>query len=214
MKKAIIIIGMGPGLGLGMAIKFGNEGYAVGMISRNEEKLKKYKAQLTEKGIASEFATSDVGDTAKLLAALGKLSDTFGRIDVLHYNAVDYRVKHILQETSADLTNGFRLSVGNVVEAVKNTLPMLKQTKGAVLLTGGGTSDHPNPDFCTISLAKAGIKSLAYQLNEALSAEQVYVGSLNVHGFISESSAKHSPTLIAEQFWLMYQRREKIEVIY
>lgn len=210
MKRTIIIIGMGPGLGLGMANKFGSEGFKVGMISRDVEKLKKYQAQLKEAGIES----ADVANTRQLLLALDKLVKNLGGLNVLHYNAVDYRVKNILLEHIDDLTNGFKLSVGNVIEAVNRVLPTLKASKGSILLTGGGTSNNPNPDFCSISLAKAGIKNLAYQFSAALKNEDVYTGTLNIQGFISEDSPKHSPKLLAEEFWLMNERRETVEVMY
>jgi short-subunit dehydrogenase len=214
MKKTMIIIGMGPGLGLGMANKFGNEGYTIGMISRNADKLKGYQQLLTDAGIESVFETADVADTEQLLSAIKLIITQLGTLDVLHYNAVDYRVKNILQENITALTNGFKLSVGNVVEAVNYVLPHLKKTKGAVLLTGGGTSNHPNPDYCTISLAKAGIQNLAFQYSIALKEEGIYVGTLNIHGSISETSTTHSPALLAEQFWKLNEERKDVEVIY
>jgi short-subunit dehydrogenase len=40
MNKNIIIIGLGPKLGFAMAKKFGENGFVVGLISRNEIMLK------------------------------------------------------------------------------------------------------------------------------------------------------------------------------
>lgn len=39
MNKNIIIIGAGPKLGFAIAKKFGENGFRVGLISRNEESL-------------------------------------------------------------------------------------------------------------------------------------------------------------------------------
>lgn len=53
MSKNIIIIGAGPGLSRGIAEKFGNEGYKVGLVSRNAEKLEKEISRLENKGISA-----------------------------------------------------------------------------------------------------------------------------------------------------------------
>ena len=41
MQKSILIIGAGTGLSLGVAQKFGEQGYKVGLISRNADNLEK-----------------------------------------------------------------------------------------------------------------------------------------------------------------------------
>ncbi len=43
---SIVIVGAGPNLGLAIAQRFGREGFAVGLVSRNQEKLDGLAAQL------------------------------------------------------------------------------------------------------------------------------------------------------------------------
>ena len=50
-KKILTIVGMGPGNGMGIARRFGKEGFTIAMISRNEEKLKKLQGELNNEGI-------------------------------------------------------------------------------------------------------------------------------------------------------------------
>lgn len=214
MSKSIIIIGMGPGLSLGLARKFGREGFKIGMISRTASKLFAFQEQLKAEGIDAVFETADVAHTSQLLSAISKLKTQLGSVDVLLYNAVDYRYKHILDETVEDLTTGFRISVGNAFAAVKALQADLEAAKGAILLTGGGTANYPNPDMATISLGKAGIKNLAYQLNRALGPSGVYVGTVTISGAIDPKSDRHSPELLADKFWELYQAREKVEMVY
>lgn len=212
MKLAIIIVGMGPGLSLGVAKRFGAEGYKIGMISRNADKLQGFVETLAADNIEAVYAVADVGDTGQLLSALHELQKELGRVDVLHYNAVDYRTKHILEENIDDLTQGFKISVGNALEAVKFLRPKLQESSGSVLFTGGGSADRPSPEMGSISLGKAGIRNLAYQLNEALQPDDIFVGLVTVNGWIRWESETHSPTLIAEKFWELYRFQEGAEV--
>lgn len=213
MKKGIIIVGMGSGLSFGIAEKFGSEGYAIGMISRTAEKLAEFQKNLSASGIESFYEAIDVADTERLKQALRALKEKLGRVDVLEYNAVDFRMGNVMTETIETLTNGFKISVGNALEAVKELLPELKKNSGAVLLTGGGSANYPNPDMSTISLGKAGIKNLTYQLNAALKADGVYVGTVTVSGWIQPDSPTHSPKLLADLFWKLHQERTQIEIV-
>ncbi|MDE6726541.1 MAG: SDR family NAD(P)-dependent oxidoreductase, partial [Oscillospiraceae bacterium] len=51
MKKTIVVVGAGKGLGNGVAKKFGKENFRVILMARNEDHLKEYAAELTAKGI-------------------------------------------------------------------------------------------------------------------------------------------------------------------
>lgn len=214
MQKSIIIIGMGPRLSLGVAKKFGQEGYAVGMISRTESNLIHFQNELQSVGITSCYATADVADDKQLVKALEELSAELGQVDVLHYNAVDMRIKDILEEEIDDLVNGFRISVANALVAVRFLLPILEKTRGAILLTGGGAADYPNPAMGSISLGKAGVKNLTYQLDAALKERKVYVGTVTVSGWINHESDTHSPDILAEKFWELHKNRTQIELVY
>jgi short-subunit dehydrogenase len=111
MTKNLIIVGMGPGMSMGMAQKFGKEGFTIGMISRSKDKLKKYQEILRSSGISAHYAMADVSDTKSLLMAIEQLKKGMGGISVLNYNANDGRFIPLLEENVEDLTKGFRISV-------------------------------------------------------------------------------------------------------
>jgi short-subunit dehydrogenase len=214
MSKTIIIVGMGPGLSSGVAEKFGSEGYQVGMISRNAEKLEALRKEYETKNIRSAYATADVANTEELLKAIQKLIDELGWIDVLHYNAVDYRYTSLMDETVEELANGFKISVGNALASARYALPYLKKVKGAVLITGGSSGIKPNPDMASISLGKAGVRNLTLQLHEVLKKEGVFAGTVTIGGWIQHDSKTHSPKILAEKFWELNQKRDVVEIAY
>lgn len=214
MKKSIIIVGMGPGLSLSIARRFGKEGFQVGMISRNLEKLQEMKHILEADGIVSYGAVADASDGSSLTKALDALKESLGSVDVLHYNAVDMRMVHILEDDPEALVMGFRTSVVNALIAVKHLRADLSEAKGAVLITGGGSANFPMPEMGTISLGKAGIRNLAFQLSKALKGEGVYVGTLTVSGWIRPDSSTHTPELLANKFWQLYTERNVVEIVH
>ena len=214
MNKNIIIIGLGPKLGFAMAKKFGENGFAVGLISRNESALKEWATLLQEQGINVFYHTADAYYKDELEAAISALKKKMGIIDVLFYNAAGMKRKNLLSEETEDLVKDFRLNVAHVFHSVQYLLDDLIQTKGAVLLTGGGFSLNPNHEFGSLSLGKAGLRNLALQLNEALKEDDIYVGTLTINGHIQEESDLYSPSILANMFWEMYTNRIDAEIRY
>ena len=86
MKKGIIIIGMGKGLSLGIAKKFGKEGYEVGMISRNEGNLKAYQSALALENITSFYAAADVSSELKTKTVFIRTGDQFIEQDFYQFD--------------------------------------------------------------------------------------------------------------------------------
>lgn len=214
MKKGIIIFGMGPGLSLAIAERFGKEDYKVGMISRNVDNLASFQQYLSTHGITSYFSAADLSNTSEMLLSIEELKEKLGRVDVVFYNAVDYRVKNILEENIVDLTRGFQISVGNCLVAVQALLPELKKNRGSVLLTGGGSAISPDAKMGSISLGKAGIRNLAYQLNQSLSNDEIFVGTVTISGWIDVDSEDYSPKKIADKFWNFNMEAKFPELIY
>jgi short-subunit dehydrogenase len=214
MKKNIVIVGMGPGLSQAVARRFGREGYQVGMIARSLDKLQELKHALEADGVVAYGSVADASDSHALVKALDVLKASLGSIDALHYNAVDMRMVHILEDDPEALVNGFRTSVVNALVAVKHLRSELAASKGSVLITGGGSANFPQPEMGTISLGKAGVRNLAFQLNKALKSDGIYVGTLTVSGWIHPDSTTHSPDLLAGKFWQLFTEKSVVEIVH
>jgi short-subunit dehydrogenase len=214
MTKNVIIIGAGPGLSTGLAEKFGKEGFAIGLISRNAEKLQQQIQNLEKQGVKAFFATADAYEKDSLSDAIASLKAQMGTIHTLIYNAAALKMKQLMDETTDELVNDFKISVANAFHSVKNLHDDLRVNKGAVLLTGGAFAINPSPQFGSLSLGKASLRSLAFQLNEVLKADDIYVGTVTINGYIHAGSETHSPKILAEKFWELHQNREAIEIQY
>ncbi|TRW27561.1 SDR family NAD(P)-dependent oxidoreductase [Flavobacterium zepuense] len=211
MSKSILIIGTGSGLSQGVAEKFAAQGFTVSLISRNAQNLENIKQQLNAKGIEVTYAAADAGNAQQLSTAITNLSEFNSGFDVVLYNAAVLKAKDIFEETSASLTEEFTINVANALHSLQMAYPGLKQKQGAFLLTGGGLSVNPSADYGSLSIGKAGLRSLAYQLHERLKQDNIYVGLLTVAGFIKPESPTHSPAVLADLFWNLYNERTAVE---
>lgn len=82
----IAIIGAGPGLGLALAKKFGQNGYNAALIARNPDTLDTLVNDLSSHGINVARFVADTSDQAALTAALTAARTHFGSIDVLEFS--------------------------------------------------------------------------------------------------------------------------------
>lgn len=82
MKKTIVVVGAGKGLGNGVAEKFGNKDFRVILMARSEEHLKKYAADFAAKGIEVYTQAADVADFDAFAQTFGEVVKTYGTPDV------------------------------------------------------------------------------------------------------------------------------------
>jgi short-subunit dehydrogenase len=206
-NKSILIIGAGPGIAMGVAQKFGKEGYSVGLISRNKEKLEKLTQELSKKGISSTFATADAGNPEELTVAIQTLRNELPNIETVHYNAAVLRSLNVLDNEPKELLHDLNVGIVGAVTTIQAVRDDLKEAEGSFLLTGGGFAEYPMATYGSISLAKAGIKNLTKQLHDALKPEGIYVGSVSVNGMVSPTDEKYNPTAIGNVFFELNHSR-------
>jgi len=217
MTKLIAIVGMGEGNGMAIARRFAKEGFAIAMIARNESKLQSYQSKLNDEGITSYYFLADAGDKVAMEAAFEAMKIQVGSPDVLVYNAAVPRMENVLETTFDSLVSDFQANVAGALVAVNAVLPGMQTapTKGTILFTGGGFALYPHPDFASLAIGKAGIRSLANTLGAALQPQEIKVGTITICGTVDESDPKYNPTAIAEEYWKFHANpQSEVEVIY
>ena len=132
----VVSIGAGTGISYGVAQKFGNEGYRIALIARNETKLKQLAASLRQERIDVIYAAGDVAREDSLKGALNQISEAAGIADMILYNPSGASNKDILDldwETIKDLLD---ISVGGYFNLMKMVLPdYLKENHGKLFVT-------------------------------------------------------------------------------
>jgi short-subunit dehydrogenase len=113
MAKNVIIIGAGPGLSFGLSEKFGKEGYAVGLVSRNADKLHNAVDELSRGGIKAVYAIANAYKKDEIGKAISELKKRMGSINTLIYNAAAMKAKDIMEETADELVEDLKISAVN-----------------------------------------------------------------------------------------------------
>ena len=194
----LLVVGAGPGISGATARRLGAEGYAVGLIARREEVLAQHGEELRAEGIRTEWATGQSGDPASLSAAIGRLVDVLGPIDVLLYNVSVGRPATVPDLTPEDLLADVAAGAIGLQTAVRAVLPgMRERGGGTVLATGGGTADKPMASLATLGVQKAALRALVQVQAAGLADDGVHVATVTIRGLVGEDKSIHPDTVAA-----------------
>jgi short-subunit dehydrogenase len=204
-EKVIAIVGMGGGISMGVACKFGKENFIIAMIGRNGKKLREYKDRLEALGIKSEFYIGNAADEYSLKDSLKRIEEELGTPDVLLYNVANLKHINLLEETTEGLVHDYKMNVVGAVISAKEVIPgMTQRGTGCILLTGGCYAMYPDPNFGSLGLGKASVRNLNLSLSKAVENTGIVVGTVTVCGIVNVNNPKHNPDNIALKFWEIY----------
>lgn len=214
MKKTIMVVGAGKGLGNGVAEKFGNNDFRVILMSRDEEHLKEYAADFAEKGIEVYTKAADASDFGAFEKSFREIVDTYGTPDVLFYNVgitvaddeVTISPQTLIERYTADVVGAY-----NCIKLVDTE--EFAEKNGAVLVTGGGLALQPYAGYLPLSMDKAALRAMVQALYPVLKEKGVYIGTVQVTGTIG-SNDFYAPKTIAEEFWKLYTERDTFEIVH
>lgn len=201
--NSIVIVGAGPNLGAAVARRFGREGFAVGLVSRNESKLEQLAGDLGEDGITAAYRAADIRDSDALSSAIESLAAELGPVEVLEYSPLPARefMKPLLETTVDDLRGPLEFSVLGAVAATRAVIgPMLDRGSGTILFTTGGAAINPYPLRAGVGVSFAGEVAYARMLHDEVGDKGVHVAHTAIGGRIAPGE-DHEPDDIADVLW-------------
>jgi meso-butanediol dehydrogenase / (S,S)-butanediol dehydrogenase / diacetyl reductase len=159
--KVSLITGAASGIGAATAATFAREGAAVVVADINDEGGHRMAAQLRDAGGTAEFVHADIGDPKEVEAMIKAAVDRFGRLDILHNNAVFTASGHIGEIGLEGWRKTLDVGLTAYWYATKCAIAeMLPQKRGAIVNTAsisGLAADYMMGAYNTI---KAGVINL------------------------------------------------------
>lgn len=215
MAKTLVVVGAGPGLGMGVARAFGRHGFQVGLIARGEDRLAAMVAELAERGVTAAAFPADIRDRGSLGDALDAARDRLGPVDVLEYSpSPTGAITDATHTTVESATAQFELHVLGAVTAVGRVLPdMRARGGGSVLLTTGVSSTVPAPFLANVGLAMAGLRNWAHALHAELRPEGIHVATVTIASGVVPGGGEADPDAIGARYHRLHERRDRVEEV-
>ncbi|MEU0638496.1 MULTISPECIES: SDR family NAD(P)-dependent oxidoreductase [Streptomyces] len=206
------LVGAGPGLGLAAARRFGAAGHRVALLSRSADHLEPLVAELSRDGTEARAYPADVLAPDTLTAALGRVAEELGPVEILQYSPVpraDF-MKPVLETTAADLDDPLAFSVKAPVTCVQAVLPGMRALgRGTLLFVNGGSAVRPAPRVAGTSIAFAAESAYARMLHDALAGENIHAAQLIIPGAIRPDAEHSSPDALAERLYALHTGRDE-----
>ena len=177
-QHVALVTGGSSGIGEAAAHKLAAEGMRVGVLGRTERELDSVVAAISAKGGEALALIADVSDSHALQAAVEKLGNRWGRIDVVFANAGINGVWAPLEDlTSEDWDKTLAINLKGTFLTVKYALPYLKREGGSVIITSSvnGTRMFSNSGATAYAASKAGQVAFAKMIALELAADRVRV---------------------------------------
>lgn len=188
-------------LGLALARRFGSAGQHVGLVARDAHGLRQRAAVLRSDGIAADWRRADVADEQQLRRAITELEEVCGPCGTLIYNAAVLRSEGPLSVTPQRLRSELDvIAVGGLIAAQAVAAGMVDRGRGAILFTGGGLALEPYPEWASLAMGKAALRSLSLSLYKELAPHNIHVAVIAICGIVA-MGGPFDPTVIAERYW-------------
>lgn len=203
----LAIVGAGPGLGVAVARRFGREGYAVALISRDQSKLDGLAQGLVDQGITARGFAADVLEPAQLADALEAAAKELGPITVLQYSPLPFRsfLRPVLETPPELALEALQFSLFGLMHAVGAVLPDMRAAgDGSIVLINGGTSVKARADFAGTSIAFPAESAYGEMLHDALADEGIRVVQLVIPGGIPKLNLPNGIDDVAEKIWALH----------
>jgi short-subunit dehydrogenase len=204
-----VITGAGAGVGRATAREFARQGYDVGLIGRDKNRLEAAAKEIRDMGGRAFWVSADVADAAVIDEAAGAIERDLGPIDVWVNNAMATVFSSVMRTEPAEFKRGTEVTyLGTVHGTIAALKRMRLRDRGTIINIGSALAYRSVP----LQAIYCGAKSAIRGFTDALRSELFHDGS---H---IKLSMVHLPALNTPQFdWAlnrMGKRAQPVPPIY
>jgi NAD(P)-dependent dehydrogenase (short-subunit alcohol dehydrogenase family) len=163
--KAAIVTGAASGIGRATARLLAREGASVCVADVDADRGRQVVDGIASAGGTAIFVRTDVGVSADVLTMIERTEAAFGRLDIIHNNAIWFRLGVATELDEADWDGTLNVGLKAIFLAAKYGIPIMRKTGGGTIINTG--SVHSLVSFATATAydaAKAGVLGLTRTL--------------------------------------------------
>lgn len=162
-NRAAIVTGAALGIGRGIARAFAREGAAVLVADVDENAGRATVQQLREEfGARAEFARTDVGVKADVLAMVDTAKERFGTVDVLVNNAwAGSAMRRIERKTDDDFERALRIGLMAALWSMQAVFPLMRERRrGRIINLASLNGVNAHMGTADYNVAKEALRTL------------------------------------------------------
>jgi NAD(P)-dependent dehydrogenase (short-subunit alcohol dehydrogenase family) len=176
--KVILITGGSDGLGLALAQRLVEEGAAVAICGRDEERLAGAQRQLETIGGDVLALRADAATTEGIEQFVESAVSRWGKVDGIVHNAGRSAAGPLEANDDAVWDGDLQLKLMGAVRLTRAALPSLRESKGAVLFTLAMAAKAPGAASEPSSVSRAAGMALMKSLSKELGPDGIRVNAI------------------------------------
>jgi 3-oxoacyl-[acyl-carrier protein] reductase len=178
-NKTALITGAGKGIGRAVALALANEGVHIGLVARTEKDLQAVAAEITALGVKAAIAMADVSDINSVNAAVAKIRQELGAIDILINNAGTAAFGKFLDLTPEQWENQIKVNLFGVYYVTRAVLPeMIDRQAGDIINVSSTAGLKGAAVTSAYSASKFGLMGLTDSLMQEVRKHNIRVTAL------------------------------------
>jgi 3-oxoacyl-[acyl-carrier protein] reductase len=175
--KKVIITGGGRGICRALANALAAEGVHVGLIGRTEENVKTVADSLNE--VKTAYAAADVSSLEDVTAAITKVKEELGGVDILINNAGIAKFGGFMDLDPAEWKQMIDVNLMGVYNATRAVLPdLIEQKSGDIINISSTAGQKGAPATSAYSASKFGVLGLTESLAMEVRKNNIRVTAL------------------------------------
>ena len=185
--KIALVTGAGKGIGKAVALALANEGAHVGLVARTQKDLDEVAAAIKLLGVNVATATADISNIEEVNAAVEKIKNELGPIDILINNAGTGTFGKFLELEPAVWENMIKVNLFGVYYATRAVLPeMIERQTGDIINISSTAGKAGSAVTSAYSASKFAVFGLGESLMQEVRKHNIRVTTLAPSTIVTE----------------------------
>jgi NAD(P)-dependent dehydrogenase (short-subunit alcohol dehydrogenase family) len=192
--KVAIVTGAGSGIGRAAALALLEAGYSVGLAGRRNEPLEETAQQAGEAGARALPVPTDVSDSASVHALFARVTDAFGRLDVVFNNAgINVPGAPVGDLTDDQWRSVVEINLTGAFFCAREAFRVMREQtpQGGRIINNGSISAHvPRPGSAPYTATKHAITGLTRSISLDGRPFDIACGQIDIGNAGTEMAAR------------------------